>query len=56
MFMPLLKDFELIINDLKKHLDTPNIEILTDTVKLDMKEHTFNGYKVIKQLGKGAQG
>ena len=56
MFMPPLKDFELLIEDLKMHLETPNLVAPAKKVKLDQMENTFNGYKVIKHLGRGAQG
>ena len=56
MFMPPLKDFELLIEDLKMLLETPNLVAPAKKVKLDQMENTFNGYKVIKHLGRGMQG
>ena len=53
MFLPPLGDFELIVEDLRKRLETPDIELPMENIKLDQNKNTFHGHRVIKFLNKG---
>ena len=41
IFMLPLADFELIVDDLSKHLETPNLVVQTEKIKLDQIDNTF---------------
>ena len=53
IFLPPLGDFELIVEDLRKRLETPDIKLPMDKIKLDQNKNTFHGHRVIKFLNKG---
>ena len=54
--MQTLGDFEFIVDDLRKHLETRNLEFTTENFKLDLTKNALGDYKVIKFIGKGAHG
>ena len=56
IFLPPLGDFELIVEDLRKRLETPDIELPMENIKLDQNKNTFHGHRMIKYLNKGAFG
>ena len=56
ILMHSLGDFEFIVDDLRKHFETRNLELPTENFKLDLTKNALGDYKVIKFIGKGAHG